>query len=262
MKLLMMFQIAIAVSAIALVGCDEVESESSPSSELPTIPPVATTATPKPTVAPTIAATSSPQPTATPPVEEFPTSSQTSAASKTTNPADIETLSCRITMAQVNDPDGPLNVRSQPDASANNVVGQLENGTMVTVESEANGWFQITNPIAGWISQNRTDSSCNQKVAQVNFAPGSVSFELRDRILGSGSHRYKFKASPGQSLILTAREGPLPIVLTPDGTELNAETTSNGASTWTGQLSARGEYTLDFPSNFRGFTYETSVELK
>lgn len=240
MKLLTLLRVAIAVGTITFVGCDEIESGASTSAE--------------PTATPTVAATMSPQPTATPPVKEFPTTSKA-------NTADIKILSCKITMAQVNDPDGSLNVRSQPDTTANNIVGKLDNGTMVTIESQANGWFQITNPISGWISQNRTDSSCNQKVAQINFAPGAVSFDLRDRILGSGSHRYTFVASPGQRLTLTAREGPLPIVLTPEGTELNAEATSNGASTWTGQLTTPGEYTLDFPSNFRGFTYETSVEI-
>lgn len=240
MKPLTLLRVAIAVGMIVLASCDEIESGASTSAE--------------PTATPTVAATMSPQPTATPPVKAFPTSDKA-------NTADIEILSCKITMAQVNDPDGSLNVRSQPDTTANNIVGKLDNGTMVTVESQANGWFQITHPISGWISQNRTDSSCNQKVARVNFVPGSVSFDLRDRILGSGSHRYTFAASPGQSLTLTAREGPLPIVVTPDGKELNAEATSNGASTWTGQLTTRGDYTLDFPSNFRGFTYETSVQI-
>jgi uncharacterized protein YgiM (DUF1202 family) len=248
MKLLTMFRVAIAVGMIGLVGCDEIDSEASTSS--------------KPIVTPTVAATASPQTTTTPPVKPLSPSPQATASSNPPNSAEIETLSCKITMARVNDPDGSVNVRSKPDTSANNIVGQLQNGTMVTVASEANEWFQITNPMAGWISQNRTDSSCNQKVSRVNFTPGSVSFELRDRILGSGSHSYQFTASPGQSLTVRAREGPLPIVVTPDGAELNAEATSNGASTWTGQLTTAGEYTLDFPSNFRGFTYETSVELK
>ncbi|MGB3237470.1 MAG: SH3 domain-containing protein [Geitlerinemataceae cyanobacterium] len=239
MKPLMILRVAFTISTIVLMGCNDIERGVPTSSE--------------PTVAPTVATT--------PTVQEFPPSKPTAAISKTPKSVEIETLSCKISMAQVNDPDGPLNVRSQPDASVNNIVGQLQNGTMVTVESEANGWLQITNPISGWISQKRTDSSCNQKASRVKFAPGSVSFDLRDRILGSGNHRYLFEASAGQSLTLTAREGPLPIVLTPEGTELNAETTSNGASTWTGQLSTSGEYTLDFPSNFRGFTYETSIEL-
>ncbi|HIK31469.1 MAG TPA: SH3 domain-containing protein [Oscillatoriales cyanobacterium M59_W2019_021] len=252
MKRLRMFPVAIALMAMALVGCDEVDSGSSASPEL--------TATP--TLAPTSATTHSPQPTATPPVKESPASPAATTPPNSLKAATIETLSCEITMARVNDPDGPLNVRSQPDTTANNVVGTLENGTMVTVASEQNGWLQITNPVAGWISQSRTESSCSQKVARVNFTPGSVAFKLSDRILGSGSHRYSFAATSGQTLTITAHEGPLPIVLAPNGGELNADSTLNGASTWTGSLNASGEYILDYPSNFRGFTYETSVELK
>lgn len=242
----MMFRVAVAIGTISLMGCNEIQTGASTSPQPTGTPTVAATATPKPPLAPKVAATASPQPT---------------TASNAPKTVDIQTLSCQITMAQVNDPDGSLNVRSQPNATTSNIVGKLNNGTMVTVESQTNGWLQITNPVAGWIAQNRTDNSCTQKVAQVNFTPGSISFELRDRILGSGSHRYSFESSPGQRLTLTAREGPLPIVLTPNGTELNAEAASNGASTWTGSLSAPGKYTLDFPSNFRGFTYETLVEL-
>lgn len=252
MKRLRMFPVAIVLTVMALVGCDEVDSGSTASPK----------STAMPTAAPKSVATSSSQPTVTPPVKETLASPAATTPPTSPNTATIETLSCEIAMAQVNDPDGPLNVRSQPDTTANNVVGTLENGTMVMVASEKNGWLQITNPVAGWISQSRTESSCTQKVARVNFVPGSVSFQLSDRILGSGSHRYNFAATSGQTLTLTAREGPLPIVLAPDGGELNADSTLNGASTWTGPLNASGEYILDYPSNFRGFTYETSVELK
>lgn len=247
MKLLTIFPVAIAIGTISLVGCNEIETRPPTSSQATGTPEVAATTPPKPASAPKVAATPSPQP---------------KTASTPPKTVDIEIVSCQITMAQVNDPDGAANVRSQPDTNANNIVGKLTNGTMVTVESQANGWFQITNPVAGWIAQSRTDNSCTQKVAQVNFPRGSISFELRDRILGSGSHRYTFETSPGQRLTLTAREGPLPIVLTPDGGELNADAASNGASTWTGQLAAPGKYTLDFPSNFRGFTYETLVQIE
>lgn len=49
------------------------------------------------------------------------------------------------------DPESPLNVRSTPDATLNNVVGILENGTPLSVITEKNGWLQISSPVQGWI---------------------------------------------------------------------------------------------------------------
>ena len=42
----------------------------------------------------------------------------------------------------------------------NNLVGILENGTPLPVITEKNGWFQISSPVQGWISKNRTKTVC------------------------------------------------------------------------------------------------------
>jgi serine/threonine protein kinase len=60
----------------------------------------------------------------------------------------------------VSDPEPPLNVRSAPDDTLNNVVGTLENDTPLTVITEQKGWLQISSPVQGWISKNRTKNTC------------------------------------------------------------------------------------------------------
>ncbi len=47
----------------------------------------------------------------------------------------------RANMAIIADPNPPLNVRSSPRVASNNIVGQLQNGTRVSVVGEQNGWF-------------------------------------------------------------------------------------------------------------------------
>lgn len=43
-----------------------------------------------------------------------------------------------------------LNVRSGPGTN-NSRVGQLSNGTAITVIDQSNGWYQISSPISGWV---------------------------------------------------------------------------------------------------------------
>ncbi|HEY9669142.1 MAG TPA: SH3 domain-containing protein, partial [Coleofasciculaceae cyanobacterium] len=60
----------------------------------------------------------------------------------------------------VSDPESPLNVRSAPDDTLDNVVGTVEDGTPITVVNEQNGWLQISSPVQGWVSKNRTKTVC------------------------------------------------------------------------------------------------------
>ncbi len=60
----------------------------------------------------------------------------------------------------VSDPGSPLNVRATPDETLDNVVGQLEDGTSLTVIAEQNGWLQISSPLQGWVSKKRTKTNC------------------------------------------------------------------------------------------------------
>ncbi len=60
----------------------------------------------------------------------------------------------------VSDPQAPLNVRSVPNAKLGEVVGKLNNGATVSLVAEQNGWLQISSPVSGWISKNRTKTVC------------------------------------------------------------------------------------------------------
>lgn len=60
----------------------------------------------------------------------------------------------------VTDPNPPLNIRSSPVSAKDNIVGNLKNGTLVTVINENQGWVQISQPLRGWIYENLTVTTC------------------------------------------------------------------------------------------------------
>lgn len=230
-------------------------------------PPIAVvTPSPSPTTqASPLNAPASPKPSvspeASPPVTPEPEPSVTPAPSPA--PEARKTVeSCVIQMARVNDPNPPLNVRSSPNTSADNVTGQLRNGTFVTVVDEAQGWFRISTPTKGWISRSMTESTCNQKVERVQFAPDTDSVSISDRFIGTGSHAYKMNLGQGQTLTVSSSRGPLPIVLGPDGKTLNLDVDRDNTKTWTTQLPASGDYTLSQESNFKGYRYAFSIQVK
>jgi eukaryotic-like serine/threonine-protein kinase len=72
--------------------------------------------------------------------------------------SDVSTAKSCFTL--VSDPESPLNVRSTPDETLDNVVSRLENETPLTVVTEQNGWLQISSPVAGWVSKKRTKNVC------------------------------------------------------------------------------------------------------
>lgn len=165
-------------------------------------------------------------------------------------------------MAKVDDPTAPLNVRSRPEVAEGNIVGQLDDGTFVSVVGESDGWWEISDPESGWISKNLTDSSCNQMEARVTFPPNSVSVTLSDRLIGGGTHRYRLNALEGQTMTLRTNEPPLPLVRSPNGSEITDGAGMGNPTTWSGELPATGEYVLEYPSNFRGYDYQTEVEIR
>ncbi|MBP0006773.1 MAG: SH3 domain-containing protein [Cyanobacteria bacterium SBC] len=233
--------------------------------------PDVTVPTETPTAAPTATPTAAPTATPTPePVEQSPATIPTTPTPEPTatpEPAEpeaaaVRVVSCLTTMARVDDPDAPLNVRSTPQVADGNIIGQLDNGVFVSIEGEEGDWWKISDPVPGWIFQNLTDSGCNEKVARVEFATNTASATLRDRFIGAGIHQYYLDAFEGQTMTLTATEGPLPLVMSPTGKELTGGAGMQNQLTWSGQLPQNGEYTLEFPSNFRGYEYTTTVEIQ
>jgi uncharacterized protein YgiM (DUF1202 family) len=66
---------------------------------------------------------------------------------------------CDYTKRLISDPNPPINVRQGAGVDFA-IVGKLDNGTQVTVQSEQQGWLQISAPIAGWVAANRTKPIC------------------------------------------------------------------------------------------------------
>lgn len=170
----------------------------------------------------------------------------------------IET--CKITMAKVADANPPLNVRSQPTIDPSNIVGELKNGTFVTVTNQLDGWFAIATPVKGWIAQSQTDSDCNEKTERVSFGAGGDSVMISERFVGTGTHRYRFNLGKGQTLSLRSDRRTLPKIVSPDGKDLFVS--DDRQTSWTGELAMTGDYTLELDSNYKGYKYSFSVQVK
>ncbi len=67
----------------------------------------------------------------------------------------------------LDDPNPPTNVRLAPVVTPDNVIGQLPNGTALTVLESLNGWLKIRQPRVGWVSMNLTRVSCGDSLAEV-----------------------------------------------------------------------------------------------
>ncbi len=188
------------------------------------------------------------------PSEPLPSKSQAPEAAS----RKVET--CKVTMAKIADANPPLNVRSNPTIEPGNIVGTLKNGTFVTITKELDGWFAIATPIKGWIAQNQTESGCNEKTERVSFGAGGNSVTISERFVGTGSHRYRFDLSKGQTLSVRSERGTLPMILAPNGKALRG--LDDRQTSWSGELPATGDYTLELDSNYKGYKYSFSVQVK
>ncbi len=197
---------------------------------------------------------------ATPSASIAPTRPEASSQPATTTSSETlrEVERCKVLMAIVKDDNPPLNVRAQPNTDAA-IVGTVEEGMFVSVKQERNGWFEIAEP-AGWIAKSKTASRCGQKVEQVQFGTGKSGAELSDEFLGTGSHQYKMKLDKGQKLTVKGEVGPMPAVIGPDGKYLVGM--EEKPDDWSTELPSSGEYTLELDSNYRGYKYDFSVEVK
>lgn len=197
-----------------------------------------------------------------------PGSSPVAISPQTTDSSDpIRVVSCKITTAKVSDPDPPLNLRSTPEVKPDNIVGKLSNGTVLQIKTERDGWFQVSvadgSATTGWVSKRQTDYSCNQKIANITLKPGSDPLPISDRFVGDGTHEYQLTAKKGQTMVLVVKSGPAPYLLDPNGKLMAGDGQGGGINgTWSGTLPTDGQYTIAFNSNFRGYAYSMSVQLK
>ena len=160
-------------------------------------------------------------------------------------------------MAKVNDPNPPLNVRAAPNATSGEIVGEVNNGTYVTIAEEKDGWFRIKDPVEGWIAASRTDSTCNVKDERVQFGQGENSATIDGRFIGGGTHTYRFNLAKGQRVTVMSDRGVLPTIIAPDGKELSS--INDEKRSWQGTLATSGEYTLQFDSNYKGYEYKFTI---
>lgn len=192
-----------------------------------------------------------------------PSSTQPDPSEPDSAPTDARRIveQCKISMAKVNDPDLPLNVRSTPDTTRKNIVGTIENNRFVTVINEQNGWFEISDPIQGWIAKSRTDSNCNTKIERVQFAKNQDSISIRDRFVGTGTHVYRLNLAKGQNLsVISEFKGLMPAIYAPDGTQITP--IANNSDQWSGTLNVSGDYRFELDSNYKGYRYSFHVQAR
>ena len=248
--------VAGAISLAALAGLTVACSQSSVTEppEPISASPLTAPASPSPSPSPTSTPKTTIQKQTTEPASQTATANQ-GAANRTVE-------SCVVKMAVVNDPEPPLNVRSAPTTEGDNVVGQLKNGTLVTIAADQNGWLQIKTPLKGWVSKRQTTNSCNEKVERISLSDASDTVQVADRFVGTGSHRYIFPVEQGQTLTINRDRGPFPMITAPDGTVLLGHEKDDKRSTWSGSLTQTGDYAIELESNFKGYRYAFSMEVK
>ena len=90
----------------------------------------------------------------------------------------------------VSDPNPPLNVRKGPGANYD-IVGRLDNGTLLTVITEEGNWLKISKPIHGYVHKDLTKESYRVFVNDPNSplnvrkGPGTNYDVVRDLINGT-----------------------------------------------------------------------------
>jgi hypothetical protein len=147
----------------------------------------------------------------------------------------------------------------------NNQVTTLKNGTFISVVGEENGWFNIDQPVSGWVSKNRTKSSCSEVSKRIQFPKNGISAIVKGEIIGGGTHQYILGAAAGQTMTIENLDSDsvFPTLITPKGKVLAGDPYSDGdRSLWSGKLPVSGDYYLQMDSNFKGFKYNFLVEVR
>lgn len=70
----------------------------------------------------------------------------------------VQANRCRI---EVFDEKPPLNVREAPIERPGNIVDSLDNGEVLTVVAEQDGWLRISAPTVGWVYEKLTRKTCD-----------------------------------------------------------------------------------------------------
>lgn len=190
---------------------------------------------------------------------------------------------CKISMARVNDPNPPLNLRSSPAVSPDNVVGKLEQGKWLVVIEEKEDWFRIapfmgTEQAGGWVIKSRTEYDCSYFRETITTTP----ITLRGRFIGMGAHEYLIRLEKGQTLILTAGEtstglpgnriSVYPFLMdeakkkdvpnSPNSYDTKVTGMNDAGTQWRWLVSEAGMYRFTYQSDFKGFEYNLNVMVQ
>jgi len=218
---------------------------------------------------PSVVVSPAPSPSALPePSPDAPAAQSNATVGSSATDSDAITIeTCTIKMAQVDDPNSPLNLRPQPDTTGE-PIAKLDNGTWLSVLAERGEWLQVkpldgeTAP-TGWVARKLTRSTCNLKIAQITLQPGSTGLKIKDRFVGTGSHTYKLNITEGQTLVVSDVSGPAPVLLNASGETITplaqADDTNMG---WSQKIPKTGEYLLELDSNAKGYDYQFAIALR
>jgi hypothetical protein len=70
------------------------------------------------------------------------------------------------------DPQAPLNIRTVPSAAqSGSIVGSVNNGTILKVVDVQSDWLKIAQPVAGWVHQPLTATSCAHGQSSASALP-------------------------------------------------------------------------------------------
>ena len=249
----------LAIASVGLFSCSASPDpiSANPGSPDPPVTVVQTAAAP-PTDSPvtTAPATATPDPSLNAP----PSAPEVAQVSVPVITPDTE--NCPIRMAVVDDPDGPLNVRSSPEVTTDNVVSSLENQAFVSIVQEQGTWFEIETPIQGWIAKSRTRYTCARVDKAIALDASNPQARVQGSLIGTGIHQYRVSLSGGETLTVENQNGIFPSVLSPDQQLLNPDWSgTEEITTWSQTLTTPGDYSLFLDSNFRGFDYDFQIRV-
>lgn len=241
-----------------LTGCVALLAIVAGCSSAPQSPSITSTPTPAVSSSPTVVES----PIANPQSAPAPSNPEPSTPISVPKKAARTVEKCVIRMAKVNDPESPLNVRSSPNAtSKDNIVGKLPNGAFVDVTDEQDGWFKITGETPGWIARSKTENNCGEKIERVEFGSNQTEIQIVDRFIGVGTHSYRLNLAKGQRLTVTSdRGGVFPRIIAPNGKDLVSSPEQR--SPWTSELAETGDYKFELESNYKGYQYAFSVDVR
>jgi len=113
----------------------------------------------------------------------------------------IQASSCKTV---VFDDKPPLNVRDTPVERSGSIVASLNNGEILTVVAQREGWLKISAPAVGWVYENLTRKTCDSDPPRATLTRKQISDPVLARLPDDpGSRLYREAVSQFQAGNLT-----------------------------------------------------------